>query len=416
MRKIILILSAMLLISLSGCGLLPNGFSLDASPEESSQPEEIYETSEQNESTAQIYYDGPTLPAIDFTGMDLFEDGYEIVAFDYAHDGDTAYFLVGGSTLKTRFLGVDTTEIKTDSGVPEDWAEQARDYTAYILETADEIILELDENSSTFDDYDRLLAWIWADGRLLNYMLAAEGFAEVKYLYDDYKYNDYLLDAEYAAQKSSLRLWGDDEPYFNPQEAAYTYQDEENDHIGSIAAARNMSLGTEVSLQGIITCTIGKSAFLQDETGGIYLYSNNKGYYALEAGNEITIEGKLSDYNDFLEVTDFDDSSIKILSENNTVSPQTIALKDIGESMEGKYVQLNDVTITYVDSVSGENGYSVFVSKDGAVGEIRVDKYLSPYPDSSIFVPGDIISVVGCIGQHYDAYQLMISGEDAIIH
>ena len=118
-------------------------------------------------------------------------------------------------------------------------------------------------------------------GRLLNYMLAAEGFAEVKYLYDDYKYNDDLLDAEYAAQNNNLRLWGDEEPYFNPQEFEYSFEETESGDAASISAARNMPEGSEVQLQGIITCMIGRSAFLQDETGGIYLYSNNKSYYAL---------------------------------------------------------------------------------------------------------------------------------------
>ncbi len=403
MKKILIIIIVIAALSFSGCDAV-----LQALQE--------YDNSQTTTSSQQAAEDtdAPALPDIDFSQTDLFEDGYQIVEFDHAPDGDTAIFIVDGSYIKTRFLGVDTTEMSTDSGVPEPWAEQAKEFTNDMLNNANQIILELDD-SDTFDDYDRLLAWIWVDGKLLNFMLAQTGFADVKYLYDDYKYNDYLLDAEYAAQNQGLGIWGNDEPYYNPDNN-YTLQTDssaDSDYI-SIKAARSMAAGTTVQIRGTITAKIGYNAFIQDETAGIYVFTNNKKFNSLDAGNEISIRATLQDYNGLLELVDFNDSDIIVLSENNTVSPKTITLIELSDNIEGQYVKIQNAEITYVDYTSGERGYSVFITQNGTVGEIRVDKYLGSYPEPSYFTVGSIVNITGNVAQHYDSIQIMISGTEDI--
>ena len=370
---------------------------------------------ETNTPADSLYYDIPSLPNMDFSNLDLFEDGYQIVEFDHAPDGDTAIFLISGSYLKTRFLGVDTKEMSTDSGIPELWAPQAAEFTNDMLKNANEIILELDSSSDIFDNYERLLAWVWVDGVLLNYLLAVQGFADVKYLYDDYKYNDYLLDAEYIAQNQNKGIWGSDEPYYNPNkiilsEIANEY---EYNYI-SINEARNMPEGSTITIKGIITNKIQNNAFIQDETGGIYLYTKNRSYTALSVGSMIEIKGTISDYNGFLELTDFDDNDIRILSQSDSLAPEIINLSQIGENLESQYVMVEGAEITYVDYKSGENGYSIFIKQGTDTGEIRIDKYLESYPDPESLVIGSIVDVIGNISQHYDSYQIMIPDENAI--
>ncbi len=402
MKKTLIFIIILVLIFTAGCDVLIDTLEEYSSQNESAQQEISYDSA--------LYSDMPSLPSMDFTDLNLFEDGYQIVEFDHAPDGDTAIFLIDGSYVKTRFLGVDTKEMSTDSGIPEQWAQQAKEFTNDMLENADQIILELDENSDTFDDYDRLLAWIWADGYLLNYMLAARGFADVKYLYDDYKYNNYLLDVEYLAQNNQYGIWGDDEPYYDSNEN-YTVDVQTVQENGSIPiySARNMSEGSNVKVEGIITANIGYNAFIEDSTGGIYIFTSNKKFYGLEPGNQVSIEGILKDYNGLLEITGFTDNDIKVLSEGNIFSPKTISLDKVSEETEGLYVKIENAEITFINYNANEKGYSVFITQNGTVGEIRVDKYLESYPEPSSFKEGDVITVTGNVAQYYDSYQIMIS-------
>ena len=65
------------------------------------------------------------------------------------------------------------------------------------------------------DTYDRLLAWVWVDGELLNYKLVEEGLAYVKYLYGDYKYNPAMIQIESEIQKKDIKIWGEEDPTFD---------------------------------------------------------------------------------------------------------------------------------------------------------------------------------------------------------
>lgn len=424
MKKFIVILLAMTLIVASGCDTVIDVLEVVVEEQEQAEAQKTAEpinaVSDNNSNTDELYEGMPNLPDLDFNNMDLFVDGYSVAEFDHAPDGDTAIFYVDGSYLKTRFLGVDTTEMSTDSGIPQDWAQQGKDFTNDMLENANEIVLELDEVAGDFDNYDRLLAWIWVDGQLLNYMLAARGFADVKYLYDDYKYNDYLLDVEYLAQNLQLGIWGNDQPYYDPNDnygasaVSASTTSTSNDNYITILDARTKSDGTTVTIKGTVTNMIDTNAFIEDGTAGIYLFTKGRSYSALSVGNEIIIEGVITEYNGFLELTDFDDNDIEIMPQTSNVIPEEINLSQIGESLEGQYVSVSDAVITFVDYTANQNGYSIFIKKDGQTGEIRIDKYLDSYPNPASLNVGDTINVVGNISQHYDAYQIMISDENAI--
>lgn len=178
----------------------------------------IYETEDAQESDAknqmsaapvqeEVDENAPALPKLDFTDMDFFRDGYEVVKYSRTTDGDTATFIMGGLNVKCRFVGVDTPELARDGGEHEPYAEDARDYTKDMLESADIIILERDDAAGEYDKYDRLLAWVWVDGKLLAYFLAREGLATTRYLRDDYKYADIIFEAEGVAKELERGVW-----------------------------------------------------------------------------------------------------------------------------------------------------------------------------------------------------------------
>ena len=150
----------------------------------------------------------PSLPELDFAEMDFFEDGYEQVKYMYTIDGDTANFNMGGLGVKCRFIGIDTPELEHDGGKHEPYAEKAKDFTEKTLKSADVIILERDEAAGEYDNYDRLLAHVWADGELLSYLLVGEGLATTRYYKEGYKYFVEITVAESAAREAERGVWG----------------------------------------------------------------------------------------------------------------------------------------------------------------------------------------------------------------
>ncbi len=384
MKRKILIVLLIIVMVLSGCG----------------------KNSVQNNNEAADEISMPQLPDLDFEGMDFFEDGYEIVEFRSLSDGDTATFVVGGMPIACRFLAIDTPEINSSTTGMEPWAMTAKNYTKEKLQNAEIIILEMDENSDIFDNYDRLLAWVWVDGELLNYKLVEEGLAYVKYLYGDYRYTPAFIKIESSVQKQKIKIWGEEDPSF----------DYDNETIrADIASIREMPKGKNVIVTGIVTNIIDKNAFIQDETGAIYIYANRYNYSALEKGNKVELSGKVVEYNGLLEISSIVDKKITLVEEGYVIEPAVVTLDMIGEDIEGLYIQIENLTVTEVVTADGERGYDVYVTDGINKGVIRVDKYLTPYPDPSEFNVGDTFTVIGNIGQYLETYQIMIGSIEDII-
>ncbi len=352
-------------------------------------------------------YPMPVLPDMDFTGLDFFEDGFQIVELVSCTDGDTAVFNVSGSATATRFLAIDTPE--TSNGV-DPWGQAAKELTCSLLTNASEIILENDDESDVWDNYDRLLAFIWADGELVQYKLVRESLAWVKYLYGNYDHNLLLIGLEGAMQNEDLRIWGEDDPDYNYSNAII--------EIG-LSDIENVHYGKTLSTTGIITGIVGNNFYMQDGTGAIYVYTNNTPYNAVVnygVGTEIALTANLQDYNGLAELLNIVDKKIVIVSENNEVpEPIELALDEIGEAYEAQVVTVIDVTIIEVDPDSDSKGFSVIVEKDGIQAELRIDKYLKPFIEESFFVVGDIIDATGNVSQFHTTYQIMIRTVEDII-
>jgi len=396
MKKLVLILM-IITVLLSGCRK-----NTDFEQLQNTKPH----LDEGSTSEPTVNYSMPSLPDMDFSKMDFFEDGYEVVEYRSLSDGDTATFVVGGMPMSTRFLAIDTPEVNSSTTGMQPWAMAAKEYTKDKLKNAETIILQLDEESDIFDSYNRLLAWVWVDGELLNYKLVEEGLAYVKYLYGDYVFSTTMIKLESSVQKQKIKIWGEDDPNFDYDNETITAD------IGTI---RDQVKGKNVILTGVVTNKIDKNAFVQDETGAIYIYANKYNYSALEKGNKIQLSGKVIEYNGLLEISSIVDKKITVLEEGIEVDPQLITLDMIGEDLEGIYVKLENLTVTKVQTTEGEKGYNVIVSDGESASSIRVDKYLSPYPDPSEFVEGETFDVIGNIGQYMETYYVMISSMDDIL-
>ena len=126
-------------------------------------------------------------------------------------DGDTANFILNKRKIKVRFLAIDSPEIKHGNKKAEPYGNAAKNFTCNKLKKAKIIEIEYDKNSDKKDKYGRYLAWVFTDGKLLQKEIVKNGYAKVKYLYDDYKYTDVLLKAQKSANANKKGIHSDEE-------------------------------------------------------------------------------------------------------------------------------------------------------------------------------------------------------------
>ena len=161
------------------------------------------------------------------------------------------------------------------------------------------------------------------------------------------------------------------------------------------------SLNVECKIRGIVTSidfdgNAGYNFFVQDTTGGIYIYSfadlNN---YQVAIGDDIRIIGKVQQFNG---LTEFIPDSIAFISSNNQVpSPQWQF--GVGESDEGNLVQLNYCQLVNPSAwptTAGSHNVDI-INGIGDTIIMRFDADANLIP--SLSAPTGYFSIVGCISQ-----------------
>lgn len=121
-------------------------------------------------------------------------------------DGDTAYFKVGNTSESVRFYLINTPEVYNN----EPYAKFAKEYTKQALENAKEIYIQSDPNNLLRDNTEsrRILAYLWIDKKLFNYVLLKEGLATIKYvLNENVMYLDELRKAESYAKEHAINIY-----------------------------------------------------------------------------------------------------------------------------------------------------------------------------------------------------------------
>lgn len=142
--------------------------------------------------------------SVNVVNADLIE-----VEFKKCVDGDTATLVIDGEDKKVRFLAVDTPETVHPTKGEEDGGKTASDFTCNSLKNATKIEIEYDEKSDKVDKYNRELVWLYIDDVLFQETLIKEGYAEVAYIYGDYKYVESLCKIQASAVKDKLGIWYD---------------------------------------------------------------------------------------------------------------------------------------------------------------------------------------------------------------
>lgn len=129
----------------------------------------------------------------------------EVVTLYKNVDGDTAWFLMDGEKVKSRFLYIDTPE---STNKKERLGKEASQFTENALKNASVIEVEFNDDGEQYDKYDRALLWIFVDGELLQEKIARAGYVKKYYDYGyDYKYKNQIIKADEEAKTNKVGLY-----------------------------------------------------------------------------------------------------------------------------------------------------------------------------------------------------------------
>lgn len=121
-------------------------------------------------------------------------------------DGDTAVMSINGKDEKVRFLLIDTPETVKENTPVQPFGKEASQRTKELLTNAKTVTLE-HEPGETKDDYDRVLAYVFVDGKMLQETLVEEGLARVAFFEKDEKYYQHLLKVQESAKNKKIGIW-----------------------------------------------------------------------------------------------------------------------------------------------------------------------------------------------------------------
>lgn len=113
-------------------------------------------------------------------------------------DGDTI-ILAGGE--RVRYIGIDTPEMRPQ---PEPFAKQATEANRALVEGKS---VRLERDVSETDRYDRLLRYVWVDGKMVNTELLKMGLATAKAYPPDTRYQAYFAVVEAEAKAAGRGMW-----------------------------------------------------------------------------------------------------------------------------------------------------------------------------------------------------------------
>lgn len=123
-------------------------------------------------------------------------------------DGDTIKVTVNGKEETVRMLLVDTPETKHPSKPVQPFGPEASSFAKNKLSGKQ---VELEYDGPKYDKYERLLAYVWVDGKMFNQLLLEEGLARLAYVYDPpYTHFKEYMKAQNRAKTAEMGIWSKD--------------------------------------------------------------------------------------------------------------------------------------------------------------------------------------------------------------
>ena len=120
-------------------------------------------------------------------------------------DGDTIEVMMGGTTYKVRYIGVDTPETVDPRRPVGCYGREASERNRQLVQGK---TVGLEKDISETDDFGRLLRYVWVDGEMVNASLVREGYAIASTYPPDVKHQELFLGLQQEARDAGRGLWG----------------------------------------------------------------------------------------------------------------------------------------------------------------------------------------------------------------
>lgn len=120
-------------------------------------------------------------------------------------DGDTIKIHINGQVESVRFLLVDTPETSHPRLGKQPFGEEAKEFTRKMVEGK---TVQLEKDVSDRDKYNRLLYYVYVDGKSVQEELLRNGLARVAYVYvPNTKHVDRYYEIQKEAQQKGVGIW-----------------------------------------------------------------------------------------------------------------------------------------------------------------------------------------------------------------
>lgn len=182
--------------------------------------------------------------------------------------------------------------------------------------------------------------------------------------------------------------------------------------VSTIADARALELKQTVTVEGVVTTAPGfagsnQSFYIQDETGGMFIYTKEEGY---AVGGTVRVTGQVSAYNDELQVSA---STIEKVEGTTTITPQEAT---VTADNQGQLITLKGVKISGLTKLD-YGAFEFVAKKDGQADvAVKLDNRSGYTYDQFVaagFNSGDIVDVTGISGNPKGTFTLKAIGEAA---
>lgn len=166
----------------------------------------------------------------------------------------------------------------------------------------------------------------------------------------------------------------------------------------TIADARAQGGGSTATVEGTVTRTAPDGAYLQDDTGGLFIFQEEGAFYqdlggTIREGTRLRVAGALSFYNGLLELTEVPDNRYDALSQGNALpSAPTLTLSEIaanGEAYESELVRVEDFRIDDGGDPTFQGGINYAIEDASGALTLRIpggsELEGAPIPDRATF-------------------------------
>ena len=188
----------------------------------------------------------------------------------------------------------------------------------------------------------------------------------------------------------------------------------------SIAQARNLPLGTQVTVAGRLTVSnqFGSSEItLQDSTAGMgfFISDDASQLSGLSIGDSVVVSGKTAEFqattgqvgtgNFQVSGKAAEVSITRINTTSRLPVPKSIVLSQFSEGLEGQLVKINAATFAETGNFKPETNYTLS-DASAAAAQVRTDGDTDFFGDNLSSIPSGATSVTGIITQFRGTYQL----------